>query len=537
MAVQLVFRWVSAFVLSLFVLVATPGVASAHASLVSTSPSNGSSEAVGPSRVLLDFNGGVSASPGGVRVFDSQARRVDDGRVSSVPGDDSRVVAELPGPLPDGGYVVTWRVVSADSHPIHGAFTFTVGTATASDPGLVDRLLTEDGGDRGTGIAFAIARVVMFAGLLLATGFVAFVALVDRRSVHRRMGTVFVGIAAAGTAASILLQGPYGAALGVGSVFDASLLADTLDTRYGAMGALRLLLLAALIAVLVAMRRHNWRGLAGAAALLTAGLAATISLSGHAISGPVPGLAVPADVLHLVAAGAWAGGVVVALFVVRDAAAARRFSRLATWCVGVVIATGAFQTWRQVGNLDALTSTDYGRILLVKLAAAALVVAVAWFAHRLVHKNLDEPQAAIGRLRRFLVAEAALAVVVVVATSLLVNAVPARSVDDGPRTATIEIPQGYVEVLLSPAETGPNELHVYTLGRDGQITGMGEVEAKLALPSAGIDDLELRFVELAKGHVVTRGLQVPIAGEWRLDVSVFAPGEPKSEASTVLSIR
>jgi copper transport protein len=107
---------------------------------------------------------------------------------------------------------------------------------------------------------------------------------------------------------------------------------------------------------------------------LLVGVLATISLAGHAGSGPAAPLGLAADLLHLAGVAVWLGGLAVLLGVVlprRDPAELRRvvprFSQLAFDAVVVIVATGLVQTWRQVGTLDGLVATDYGRLLLAKM--------------------------------------------------------------------------------------------------------------------------------------------------------------------------
>src|SRR5207248_33031 len=98
--------------------------ASAHAMLQATTPGDGAHLDTAPSVVTMTFSEPVSAPLGAVRVFDARGRRVDNGNVVAR---DATVSLGLDGSLADGCYIVTWRVISADSHPVRGAFNFTVG--------------------------------------------------------------------------------------------------------------------------------------------------------------------------------------------------------------------------------------------------------------------------------------------------------------------------------------------------------------------------------------------------------------------------
>ena len=120
-------------------------------------------------------------------------------------------------------------------------------------------------------------------------------------------------------------------------------------------------------------------------------LAATPGLSGHAVTGDWVTVAVIADTVHVLAMAVWLGGLAVLATVLlpgRPAAEVRepltRWSRVALLSVVAIVVSGGFQTWRQVGSLDALRSTDYGRMLIVKLVVFAVLVAVAAFSREIV---------------------------------------------------------------------------------------------------------------------------------------------------------
>ena len=110
--------------LTLGVVAGLAAPASAHATLESTNPANGTALAKSPGQVVLHFDQQVSVSPTSIEVFNSSAKRVDSGDTRHVPNDSHSVETAIPASLPAGGYVVTWRVVSADSHPVNGAFSY-----------------------------------------------------------------------------------------------------------------------------------------------------------------------------------------------------------------------------------------------------------------------------------------------------------------------------------------------------------------------------------------------------------------------------
>ena len=244
----------------LVALAASP--ASAHAEILSTSPSPGQVLTGAPSAITLSFNEPVSVSLGGVRVYNTREERVDAGGV-----DQTGNTVRLPLPkLGLGSYVVTWRVTSADSHPVEGAFTFQIGTAgNATSPavtGLAQRLLATTKGEQSVGIAYGVIRGLVFAALALLIGGVAFAVVVfDKARASRRMRRLVWGAwwaLVGATVVGVLVYGPYAAGLGLGDAFKGSVISDTLSNRFGEVSLVRLgLLLLAVPVLLVLFRRET----------------------------------------------------------------------------------------------------------------------------------------------------------------------------------------------------------------------------------------------------------------------------------------
>src|SRR3954471_23756028 len=122
-----------------------PQAASAHASLQSTDPVGGAVLNEAPKQVSLTFSEPVVTSADSVQLFDGSGKRLDTTRPKHPAGDSASVAVDVSGALAKGAYIVTWRVISADSHPVHGAFTFRLGAASgASSQAVVDKLVAGD---------------------------------------------------------------------------------------------------------------------------------------------------------------------------------------------------------------------------------------------------------------------------------------------------------------------------------------------------------------------------------------------------------
>ncbi|HEV7887747.1 MAG TPA: CopD family protein, partial [Acidimicrobiales bacterium] len=475
------------------------------------------------------------------RVFDREGKRVDQGRPATHPGGDhSSVALPLP-PLPDGSYVVTWRVVSADSHPIHGAFTFRVGEG-GTGPEATPGELAQTGGSRLVGVLYAAVRTLVFLSLLVLVGGVAFLLLLwpegwsDRRAVRVLWAALLTAFVS--TVLGVGLQAAYGAGLPLADAFKPSLVRPVLGNRIGRVWLARLVLLTGADVALTAFARRR-PGAVGKALFAVLGLAllATPGLAGHAASGDLVPLAVPVDTLHLAAAALWLGGLALLLARVLPGdpeAAARivpRFSRVAFASVVVLVLTGSFQSWRQVRELDALTATTYGRTLLVKVGLFAGLVALAGVSRLLVRRRNLAP------LRTTVLAEAAVAVAVLVATSMLVSAVPARSALAQPVTKELTAGPLVVDVTVDPAKQGPATIHLYTLSPTGQVAEVQEATVQLRLPEKGVGPLDVPLQRAGPGHFAAYGFDIPLSGPWRFDVSVRTTDIDVYRAAATIRIR
>ncbi len=278
--------------------------------------------------------------------------------------------------LKDGTYVVTWRVISADGHPVRGAFTFTVGTTstTAKEAqGLAQRLLTDEGGDAAVGVLFAIARFGAFAGLAVLIGAAAFLAYVWRTGRGERPGPPDrldrVGRRDRLHAARLRVAGTVRRRARPSKALDPSVWADVWNTRFGHvyLGRIVLLLLALPLLGMLLPRRGPvvehplpkwWPYAAGVLGLASARLPVWRGTRPVARWCRSP---MPADTLHVAGVGIWLGGLVMlfAAFMPRaDERSLRevvpRYSQYALVAMGVIVVTGVFQAFRQIDRLGAL---------------------------------------------------------------------------------------------------------------------------------------------------------------------------------------
>jgi copper transport protein len=416
-----------------------------HASLISTDPANGAELAERPDEVRMRFSERVTVIPQGVMLRDSTGSVVATEPAALAIDDPTTVILPMPADLPNGGYVVTFRLSSADSHPVAGSFVFGIAAAAASLEGLDP---TSSSGDAAVSAAFAVARWVSYAALALLAGALLFFVLCWPAgwANGRARRVVLVGWVGSviGAVTVLFLQGPYSSGRPIAAVADSALLAATLDTDFGTYVLIRLgLVLTAAVLVVGGTRLRApavpapppsfaMRVRDGAALAIGVGLPATWVGTGHAnASNSILDKAV--DVIHLVAMSAWFGGL--ALLVVcllpRSATASirpdavgrtlQRFSWLATAAVATLVATGTYLAWQRVGSFAALLGTQYGRLLAVKLAGLGVLLWLGALSRSVVQRRYastseleeaarvvdmasvvggpDRPQARVGRPR------------------------------------------------------------------------------------------------------------------------------------------
>ncbi|MFF8448852.1 copper resistance CopC/CopD family protein [Streptomyces leeuwenhoekii] len=639
-------------------LLAGAGPASAHAALTGSDPRQGAVVAKAPAAVSLTFSEEVSMDGDSLRVLGPRGERVDDGAPAAVRG--TTYAVKLHAGLPDGTYTVAYQVVSADSHPVAGAFTFSIGAPSETSVSVA----AQSPGGGVVGWLYGLGRYVSYAGFIVLAGGAAFVLACWRRgagvrAVQRLVVSGWVALTAS-TLVLLLLRGSYTGSGKIGDIFDLELLGQVLQTKTGAALVSRLLLLAAaalFVAVLFgaydkrrdADRRDLAFGLAVGGTVVAAGLAASWAMAEHASTGLQPGIAMPVDVVHLLAAAAWLGGLAALLVALYrapaetpvEASAVRRFSRLAFGSVLALVATGVYQTWRQLGSWSAWTETRYGQLLLVKIGLVVVLIGVAAASRRWTARLAEAAPAAVPErdrehagvraaaegsapaggaaegtaagstaaagdagevagegpttadtasaasaetaesaaaaesaadpvraaqlarqraardaarqkrirdadphrfgLRRSVLAEAGIAVVLLAVTTALTQSEPGRTEQEAKAavsasasavppsgTLSLDLPfdtggedgEGVVRIELVPARVGGNDVHVYVERPNGRAFDIPEVKLAFTLESQDVGPLPVVPDHITTGHWSASGVQIPMAGDWKVAATV-----------------
>ncbi len=532
-----------------------PG-ALAHSVLIGTQPGNDQVVPASPDEVLLEFDEPVDASLGSLRVFDGQGREVDGGAVTQPAA--TEVAVGIDSTLAPGTYTVAWRVVSADSDPISGAFVFHVlergvGAANVS----IDALT---GTSEAVDILFTTGRFFDLALLLMVVGGSAVLVVALPTApwrVRRRLYGVLAALAGALAAVpllNILMQGATAGGLSLADAFSWSLFRSVLETDYGEVmltqSALAVTLALAALALRYAEGRDR-RPLTALTLALGAGLSLTPSFSGHART--LGGLGLVSDILHVVAAALWTGGLAFLVFALLMAEADRwplatravpRFSNMAVGAVVALLVAGIISAYLELRTWSALWDNRYGLLVLTKIILVVPLLGLGAYNNRYAVPRLKAGIASVLERQRFLRiagAELLIMVAIVAVTAVLVNSEPARILameleagdhtvmpgmempaEHEPFEGTVQLGDMEAMVVVDPAMPGENTITV-TLMDPAAAEGLTEVSVAASLPSRNIGPLDLTAEPdpAEPGSYVVESASLSIAGEWDLRIEAL----------------
>lgn len=344
-----------------------------------------------PASVHLFFNERVQLVGRGIRVFSPTGRRADRGPVR-VDGPQMTVALDA---AEDGTYLVTWRVVSGDTHPVLGTFAFSVAHASAPPGGVSGAGGAAAGSSLGL-LLQVLARAAHFAGYALGFGAVTFQAVVLRplglgvpeaeRRVWRLVGLGVVLLLGAEPLA--LLAQTTSLGTGAGGPLDPDVVGGALDSSFGRVLAQRLGA-ALLLWVLLGAARDASARATGAVAILGMALAFVDGEAAHAVGVRPVWLGMSLNALHVAAMGVWLGGVAALLSLWRlsrgtgrQRELVARLSRVAATALGILAVTGTVMAVQHLAAPADLLATPYGRTLTAKLGVLLVVLLMALTASR-----------------------------------------------------------------------------------------------------------------------------------------------------------
>lgn len=504
--------------------------AAAHAVLMKANPAANQQLDATPRELELAFNENVG--PVFFKLLDRAGQEV--GQPGELRLDGNSVFLPLGQTLPNGTYIVTYRVISADTHPVGGSFAFAIGEAVASGA---------DAAASGSAASLWVwptylNRIVLYAAMLLAAGSALLLLVMSwPASVEpglRRQGRIAALVAAVAFVVSMAVGGADIVAGGPGALLSGAAWSAAMGSTLSVSAAIGIP--GALLAAWAFGRRAEWPLWTGFALLVGSFL-----VTGHAATAVPVWLAATSVGLHLVGGAFWfaAFAPLVATAKVSAAPDAARvmdqFSSRAVWLVGLVLVSGLVVSWIQVRSPANLLTTDYGQRLLVKLGLVVVVLAMAfWNKSRLTPALARDGAAAGANMARSIRIESGVMLLVVAAAASLTLPTPPRALgEQAAATAAGAMPAsdgfretwtsaGYsVEVEVTPARTGENMVMLRFKDAAGAPVAMQRASIDVSLPAAQVEGITKVGEAMPPDmyHFMVPELIIP--GDWRFTVSAF----------------
>jgi copper transport protein len=541
-----------------------PAAASAHAYLVHTVPPASVILNRPPPSVALTYDEAVEPRFAIISVTDVGGSQVTTGPVRRSAGNPDTLVVPLRAHLPEGWYLVYWRAISVDGHPVQGAFTFAVGP----NPGPAPQFVVPKISQTATTPKLLVARWAVFLSIMAAVGLFVMRILIARPVARRVEGVSLrpVTVAFAVAAAVGLLAVPV--------YLDIATSVDSLRSMFS-VGALVplfrvtafgrgyvdlelcfvLFVFAAAVAIAVDRPEGATRSIGALLSLIGAllGLGATLlvpGLTGHAAQTSPRGLSITLDWLHLVAGSIWLGGLVglVVLWAALPSAkrvaglavCIPRFSNVAFISVLLLLATGTGATIVHIPILAALWQTSWGKAILVKiglLVAAMVLGAVNLLrAKPRLEAGGVEAGSAARLLRATMSGEVALLVCAVFAAATLTSFAPPakalalenkalRKVGPGRVAATVTSNGYTLQVLVDPNRAAVPNSFALRLTKNGQPVRGADVTLGFAMLDMQMPNQEYQLVETAPGvYARPSSPALVMVGHWGLSFNVSPRG-------------
>jgi copper transport protein len=495
---------------ALLLLALSMPAAHAHATLLVAEPPDGAVLPRAPPLLRLTFDEPVS--PLVLRLVGAGGPAIPLTAVSQ----QGASLLITPPRIGEGTHALSWRVISADGHPVGGTVVFSVG-APSERPAL------SPAGDPQVAGALWVAKLVLYAGMLAGIGGAFFRAWFARGAPAAQVTIVAMLIAGLiATPVTLGLQGLDALELSLsGLAARASWLAG-LSTAYGATAIVAAFALFAGLFSIAAQSAGIAR-LLSLAGLLGCGVALT--LSGHASTADPQALTRPAVVIHAAGAAFWAGALLplAASLRARDVAPLRRFTRAIPWVVAPLAAAGLVLALVQVDSIASLWTTAYGRVLCAKLAAVAALLALAALNRTILTGRVvagDEP--ARRHLRCAIAAEVVLMAAILGLVAAWRFTPPPRALAlarAAPALVHIHTEALMADLKLTPGRTGPVVATVVVMRGDFTPFVPKDVTLVLSQGAAGIEPI--RRAAVLHDDVWRAELTLPAPGRWQVRIDVL----------------
>ena len=513
------------FVLAVLLVLAPLRAADAHAVLLETNPAAGSVVAESPGEIVLLFNEPMRLL--GFSVMAADGTDMAPGSVASAV--DGRIVLALPLPLPDGRYLVSWRIGSLDGHVLSGSFAFAIGEGMTEG----DLPATASGTDDSQRWFMVAVRALSRLALLFAAGIALFrVLLSPPASLDAMLDGRIRRLSIGAFIALLLLIGAEGAQrAGLGIAGFASIDAWRAAVDMPTIG-LHLVSLVGL--ALLVLQPRGIVALIGALASF-----ATLATAGHVLTHlPMP-LGQALMIGHGIVAALWVGAIspLRASLATPDsdsiAALFRRFHVVAAIAVSLVFASGIVMAWLLLPRLADLWSSAYGLRLCAKLAAVATMLAIAavnrfWLTERAL-AGVTEMRVLLGRMLRLDILAAALAIAL--AAGLSFGPPPLASLG-----ALIPADHFEIALELTPGRAGDNDIEVSLIPMHGGPVDPISVRLRAGSPTSGIEPMTLDAIPFTPGRYRIENVPLWAAGAWQIELDILFDDFTRVRASTEIAL-
>ena len=538
----------------------SPQGVSAHANLASAEPAPNSELETAPDRIIIWFTEPIEPSLSRIQVLDATGQRVDLDN-SEVDDLNPLVMSVNLDPIPDGTYTVAWSNVSTvDGHRVRGSYVFAVGQPLSAAPveATEQPLLQSPLAPVLSWLTFLTA-LAMIGGLVFDSLVTRPALLGGRRSDawetvgnslsarSLRLVAIAAGVFLVASVGQLLLVTTITREVSFWGAFGGPLQDTVTGTDWGGLWVWRMAATIAFGVALAGLRFASdlWRPAVGLLALALGGAVLwTLTLTSHgAATVEIRNLAIAADFLHLAASAFWIGALFhfalgVGLFRTlsdeerREALAdmVPRFSVIAALSVTVIVVTGVFSGWAQVTVTEAL-NTPYGATLIAKVALVLPLLMLGGLNLVWVRPRLRRDQASATWLRRFLLGEAAIAVLVLAAAGMLTSLEPARQVTSREIAEQRQfiafsdtVNTDIIELEVTPGRVGANDLIVTLSDRLGSPIGNAdEVVVRLVYLDSDLGDDTLVATSQGDGSYIRQDAQLSIAGGWQAELLIRRP--------------
>jgi copper transport protein len=520
---RLIARRACALAFMLALLLTSASSAFAHAMLIDISPIDGAMLDVAPAEVTLRFNEPVAPLVLKLLLPDGSTQPVD-----QIVTEPDGLKATLPATTLPGVYLLSWRVTSADGHPVGGSLTYSVGarsTAGAAAAALASQPVASSS-PWSLRIAIWLTRLGLYLALFIGVGATLFRAFIPAEApppARWVSGLLWAGLALLPLAVG--LQGLDALALPWNALRWGQPWRVALGTAYGMTAWL--MLAALIVAHIGAVARRSLSRGAAIVAVLLAG--AALASSGHASSAPPQWLARPAVFIHGAAIAAWVGSLLPLMLLLRGApgaAALLRFSRVIPWVLAVLLISGATLATLQLDAPESLWSTDYGRILSAKLLLVLLLLGVAALNRYALTARVQRGERDAKRwMQRLIGAELLLVLLVFALAAAWRFTPPPRALaaqSPAPVSAHLQVPQAMVDLTLTPQRDRRLSAHLFMQkGALGALDAQ-EVSLQFSNPALGIEPLQRDAHRGAdRGAWLVEAFALPAPGRWRVRIDVL----------------